>query len=101
MMIEAMACGTPVIAFPGGSVAEVVSDGISGYVCASPDEMVERIKNLSIPNAIVRQYAKQYFSVERMAKKYLSLYESLRDDVDVVLPEAAAISLAADPGTAA
>jgi len=101
VMIEAMACGTPVIAFPGGSVAEVVSDGISGYVCASPDEMVERIKNLSIPNAIVRQYAKQYFSVERMAKKYLSLYESLRDDVDVVLPEAAAISLAADPGTAA
>jgi glycosyltransferase involved in cell wall biosynthesis len=101
VMIEAMACGTPVIALPGGSVAEVVSDGISGYVCKSPDEMVERIRNLSIPNAIIRQYAQQYFSVERMAKKYVSLYESLIENMDVALSEAAAISLTVEPGKAA
>lgn len=101
VMIEAMACGTPVIALPGGSVAEVVSDGISGYVCQSPDEMVERIRNLSIPNAIIRQYAKKYFSVERMAMKYVSLYESLIGNVELVLPEADTLSLTVEPGTAA
>src|SRR5690349_17143948 len=51
VMIEAMACGTPVLALPGGSVQEVVSDGISGYVCESVDQMVERVRNLDIsPN---------------------------------------------------
>jgi len=101
VMIEAMACGTPVIALPGGSVGEVVSDGISGYVCQSPEEMIERIRNLSIPNAIIRQYAQKYFSAERMAMKYVSLYESLIGNVDLVLPEADTLSLTVEPGTAA
>ena len=42
VMIEAMACGTPVLALPGGSVEEVVRDGISGFVCQTPDEMAQR-----------------------------------------------------------
>ena len=101
VMIEAMACGTPVIALPGGSVAEVVSDGISGYVCQSPDEMVERIRNLSIPNAIIRQYAQKHFSAETMAMKYVGLYDSLIGNVELVLPEADTLSLTVERRTAA
>ena len=39
VMIESMACGTPVLAFPGGAVSEVVRDNISGFLCQSVDEM--------------------------------------------------------------
>ena len=46
VMIEAMACGTPVLALPGGSVEEVVRDGISGFVCQTPDEMAQRCRDL-------------------------------------------------------
>src|SRR6185437_3770303 len=42
VMIEAMACGTPVLAFPGGSVVEVVADGVSGWICRDVEEMAER-----------------------------------------------------------
>ncbi len=79
VMIEAMACGTPVLALPGGAVEEVVCDGISGFVCQSVDEMVERTQTL--PGAFnpseVRRYCQQYFSVERMVADYLSLYQEL------------------------
>lgn len=48
VMVEAMACGTPVVALAGGSVSEVVADGISGFVCASPQELPEAIKRSDI-----------------------------------------------------
>jgi len=101
VMIEAMACGTPVIALRGGSVAEVVCDGISGYVCENADQMVERIRNLSIPSASVRHYAEMNFSTEKMAKDYARLYESLITNADLVLPETDTISFTIEPGTAA
>src|SRR6185369_13983676 len=68
VMIEAMACGTPVLALPGGSVEEVVRDGVSGFVCNSIEEMAERAKqSLSkIKPQTVHSYARQHFSVERM-----------------------------------
>src|SRR5213075_436347 len=43
VMIEAMACGTPVLAFAGGSVEEVVVDGVNGWICRDVDEMARRI----------------------------------------------------------
>src|SRR5205823_8894499 len=49
VMIEAMACGTPVLAFHGGSVPEIVKDGVSGYICKSLDEMAAHANNLDIP----------------------------------------------------
>jgi glycosyltransferase involved in cell wall biosynthesis len=79
VMIEAMACGTPVLALPGGSVAEVVRNGISGFVCQSADDMARRGRELAgtFKPATVRQYCQQYFSVERMVADYLALYYEL------------------------
>jgi glycosyltransferase involved in cell wall biosynthesis len=76
VMIEAMACGTPVLALPGGSVSEVVADGISGYVCQSLDEMAACAKDIQalIRPRAVREYAEKNFSTERMAAEYLQLY---------------------------
>ncbi len=79
VMIEAMACGTPVLALPGGSVEEVVRNGISGFVCQTPEEMAQRSRNLraTFKPATVRQYCQQYFSVERMVADYMALYDEM------------------------
>jgi len=77
VMVEAMACGTPVLAFNGGSVPEIVRDGVSGYVCRDIDDMVARAKSLSLPAAQVRAYAEQRFSVDRMAEEYARLYREI------------------------
>ena len=75
VMIEAMACGTPVLAFHAGSVPEVIEDGTSGYICASVDEMVGRIGDLQkLDPKIIRDYVHRNFSVSCMARKYVSLY---------------------------
>ena len=76
-MIEAMACGTPVLALPGGSVAEVVREGVSGHVRGSTDELVQCARNLKIPARTVRSYMEENFSVQRMVRDYLSLYSRL------------------------
>ena len=76
VMIEAMACGTPVIALPGGAVAEVVSEGVSGWICGGLDEMAVRARNLDIPPDACRRYVQQRFSLERMVTDYESLYAS-------------------------
>jgi glycosyltransferase involved in cell wall biosynthesis len=82
VMIEAMACGTPVLALPGGSVAEVVKEGVSGNVRGATAELAECARNLDIRAPIVRGYMEEFFSVERMTRDYISLYsEILRDDV--------------------
>ncbi len=79
VMIEAMACGTPVLALPGGAVEEVVQDGVSGFVCQSVDEMVEQAKRLrgNFQPTEIRQHCQLNFSVERMVADYLSLYRKL------------------------
>lgn len=80
VMIEAMATGTPVIAMPGGSVPEVVKNGVSGYVCANTDEMAEKVKNLDIAPHGIRAYVQQNFSVERMAREYAQLYAEIANE---------------------
>jgi len=79
VMIEAMGCGTPVLALPGGSVAEVVSDGISGYICHSVEELAQRAREIesSVRPATVRRYVEEYFSLERMVADYAQLYSSI------------------------
>jgi glycosyltransferase involved in cell wall biosynthesis len=80
VMIEAMACGTPVLAMPGGSVPEVVRDGVSGYICRSVRVMAQAVLNLSIDPALVRRYVEENFSIEKMVRKYIALYqEALRE----------------------
>jgi glycosyltransferase involved in cell wall biosynthesis len=75
VMVEAMACGTPVVALPGGSVPEVVVEGVSGHICRSIREMTSCIRNLNIKPADVRRYVEENFSVEVMVRKYLQLYQ--------------------------
>jgi glycosyltransferase involved in cell wall biosynthesis len=77
VMIEAMACGTPVLALPGGSVPEIVRDGVSGYICKSAAEMAERIRGLDFAPQNVRKYAEQHFSIERALREYIELYRQV------------------------
>jgi glycosyltransferase involved in cell wall biosynthesis len=85
VMVEAMATGTPVIAFPGGSVAEIVRDGISGFVCSNVEDAAARVREVqAIKPVAVRAYAQQYFSVERMVQDYLALYRELFDEAAIV-----------------
>jgi glycosyltransferase involved in cell wall biosynthesis len=74
--IEAMACGTPVLAMPGGSVPEIVHDGVSGWLCQSVDDMVRRIKEINQFDPVaVRRYAEHTFSLDRMVQQYAALYD--------------------------
>lgn len=77
VMVESMACGTPVLALPGGSVREIVQDGVTGYVANSVEELAEYAKNLELPAESVRAYAQEYFSSERMANDYIGLYSEI------------------------
>jgi glycosyltransferase involved in cell wall biosynthesis len=75
VMVEAMACGTPVLASPGGSVPEVVQNGVSGYICRTVREMVKRVGDLPLDPQKIRAYVAENFSTEQMVNKYLALYE--------------------------
>ncbi len=78
VMIEAMACGTPVVAFPGGSVEEVEQDGVTGYIVNSVEEAaraVERVPELS--RLGVRKAFEECFTATRMTRNYLALYRRI------------------------
>jgi glycosyltransferase involved in cell wall biosynthesis len=78
VMIEAMACGTPVVAFRSGSVPEVIDDGVTGFIIQSLDQAVAAVRRLGeIDREAVRAAFEQRFTVERMAHDYLSIYRSL------------------------
>jgi len=76
VMIEAMACGTPVLAFRHGSVPEVIDDGVSGFIVDDMKQAIEaasRIDRLS--RAQVREVFERRFTARRMAEDYVKLYE--------------------------
>jgi glycosyltransferase involved in cell wall biosynthesis len=78
VMIEAMACGTPVIAYPFGSVPEVVKHGVSGYIVLDLQSAVDAIKKLGkLDRKKVRRHFEQHFTATRMAEDYLEIYERL------------------------
>ena len=78
VMIEAMACGTPVIAYRSGSVPEVIEDGVTGFIVDSEEEAVKAIKKLPrLDRRQVRARFEQRFSARRMAKEYESRYRKL------------------------
>lgn len=77
VMIEAMACGTPVLAFPNGAVPEVLS-GFPELICNSTDAMVRKVLGQPLPNpASLREYVTRNFSAGRMADCYLNIYEKI------------------------
>jgi glycosyltransferase involved in cell wall biosynthesis len=78
VMIESLACGTPVIAFRSGSVPEVIDDGVTGFVVGSIEEAVEAVGRIpEIDRATVRAAFDNRFTVERMARDYLKIYADL------------------------
>jgi len=78
VMIEAMACGTPVVAFNCGSVPEVVEDGLTGFIVRDLNEAVEAVRRTSaLDRSEVRRRFEQRFSAKAMARRYLELYGDL------------------------
>jgi glycosyltransferase involved in cell wall biosynthesis len=78
VMIEAMACGTPVIARPFGSVPEVMRDGVTGFVTSEFDDMVAAVKKVdSISRQACRDEYEHRFAVDVMAEKYERIYREL------------------------
>jgi glycosyltransferase involved in cell wall biosynthesis len=79
VMIEAMACGTPVIAYGAGSVPEIVEDGVTGFIvdneAAAADVIRDRLSSLSRPQ--IRTRFEERFTAQRMAADYLNVYQSL------------------------
>ncbi len=74
VMIEAMACGTPVIAFKRGSVPEVVVDGETGFIVNSAEQMIKSVdKLIQIKRDHCRMMARKKFDVEMIANRYLNL----------------------------
>jgi glycosyltransferase involved in cell wall biosynthesis len=79
-LIEAMACGTPVLGARMGSLPEIVVDGVTGYLCKTVDEAVERVPHLAaLERTACRAHVETMFSAERMVDRYLDAYaEALR-----------------------
>ena len=78
VMIEAMACGTPVLAFRCGSVPEIIDPGVTGLIVDSMDEAIRVMPQvLALDRRAVRQKFEQRFSASRMAKDYVQVYRSL------------------------
>jgi glycosyltransferase involved in cell wall biosynthesis len=77
-MIEAMACGTPVLAFRCGSVPEIVDDGLTGAIVETTDEAIAALPRvIGLDRSKVRQRFEQRFSATRMAKDYVNVYRLL------------------------
>ncbi len=78
VMIEAMACGTPVIAHPRGSIPEIVREGVTGSIVTTTQEAVEALEKLrDLDRAACRRYFEEHFTSSRMARDYIALYERL------------------------
>jgi glycosyltransferase involved in cell wall biosynthesis len=74
-LIEAMACGTPVLGAAMGSVPEIVVDGVTGFTCATVEEAVARVPQLAtLSRMACRERVKSTFTTERMVDRYLAAY---------------------------
>ena len=79
VMIEAMACGIPVIAFGNGSVPEVIDDGVTGFIVNGIDEAVAAVRSVEkLDRAEVRATFEERFTAERMARDYLAIIVASR-----------------------
>jgi glycosyltransferase involved in cell wall biosynthesis len=80
VMIEAMACGTPVIAFNRGSVPEVIDDGLTGFIVEDETGAIGAVDRLThLSRARIRQRFEERFTARRMALDYLAVYRGLME----------------------
>jgi glycosyltransferase involved in cell wall biosynthesis len=80
VMIEAMACGTPVIAFNRGSAPEVIEEGVTGYIVEDEAGMIGAVDRLShLSRQTIRRRFEQHFTARRMALDYLTVYRRLME----------------------
>jgi len=95
VMIEAMACGTPVLAFRCGSVPEIVEDGVTGRIVETMDEALCAVPQvLALDRRAVRRRFEERFSAARMARDYLRIYRSMLRKQDAPQEDLAEDSLA-------
>jgi glycosyltransferase involved in cell wall biosynthesis len=81
VMTEAMACGTPVVAWRHGSVPEIMTDGVTGFIVEDIGAAVEAThRALTLDRASVRRVFEARFSAERMARDYVAVYQALLQD---------------------
>lgn len=80
-IIEAMACGAPVVAFKRGSIPEIIVDSKTGFVVKDVESMIDAIKNVGkLDRATIRAYSLNTFNAVNMAKGYVAIYEKLLAD---------------------
>jgi glycosyltransferase involved in cell wall biosynthesis len=85
VMIEAMACGTPVLAFRCGSVSEIIDEGVTGHIVDCVEEAIVALPRVAaLDRRAVRERFEERFSAMRMAKDYLSVYRALLKQADLV-----------------
>lgn len=76
VILESLACGTPVIAFGEGGIPEQIAHGETGFICKDVDDLKQAIRNIDqIKPQTCREYAEKHYSVSRMANDYLALYQ--------------------------
>jgi glycosyltransferase involved in cell wall biosynthesis len=84
VMIEALACGTPVLALREGSAPELIDDGVTGFVCDTIEELTQRIDEVDhLDRAACRAVVEQRFSTRRMVADHLALFERILSDQHV------------------
>jgi glycosyltransferase involved in cell wall biosynthesis len=80
VFIEALACGTPILAYRRGSVPEIIDDGQTGFICDTVDQMVNTVPRVStLDRKHCRQVFEKRFTLKRMVQDYLAAYETLVD----------------------
>ena len=85
-LIEAMACGTPVVALNRGSVPEVVQDGVTGFVVDRVEDMAKAVRKVpALRPADCRQYVEKNFNVSQMARNYLAAYHYILEQEGALL----------------
>lgn len=78
VMIEALACGTPVLAFPNGAAPEIVSHGSTGFLCSDEGDMAMRLRQVTeLDRGACRASVERWFSTDRMVAAHLELYETI------------------------
>jgi glycosyltransferase involved in cell wall biosynthesis len=98
-MIEAMACGTPILAFRCGSVPEVIDEGVTGLIVDSVDEAIAALPRvMALDRQGVRRQFERRFTVTRMANDYLDVYRSLLSRSQIEVDPAESLQPSADGG---